>query len=225
MAMIKCAKCGKSVSDNEKICPYCGEDTKFDFKCPKCGSKDITFAANNKDRAVSGTIPGIGGFLAFSAMASSIDTEITYVCKKCGCKFTNHNQIIRECEAAKPEKYNLFTAYLSMLKKTFKYRGRSRRQEFWLSSLAIFLFIVISIALTLITGSMAIYSLGILITGYHMIALFSMWVRRLHDVGKSGGWMLIGMMPVIGALILYSFAVQDSDYGDNEYGPNPKGLS
>jgi uncharacterized membrane protein YhaH (DUF805 family) len=50
-------------------------------------------------------------------------------------------------------------------------------------------------------------------------------VRRLHDIGKSGWWALLMIVPIIGALVLIYFAVQDSQEGSNEYGANPKALA
>ncbi|MGH8611865.1 MAG: DUF805 domain-containing protein, partial [Gammaproteobacteria bacterium] len=47
-------------------------------------------------------------------------------------------------------------------------------------------------------------------------------VRRLHDSGKSGWWLLIGLVPLLGAIMLLVFMVQDSVPGENQYGPNPK---
>jgi uncharacterized membrane protein YhaH (DUF805 family) len=49
-------------------------------------------------------------------------------------------------------------------------------------------------------------------------------VRRLHDSGRTGWWLLIGLIPVIGTIVLIIFYVQDSQ-GDNKYGPSPKGVS
>jgi len=48
-------------------------------------------------------------------------------------------------------------------------------------------------------------------------------VRRLHDMGKSGWWVLIALIPLIGFLVLLYFYVTDSQKGGNEYGENPKG--
>jgi uncharacterized membrane protein YhaH (DUF805 family) len=47
-------------------------------------------------------------------------------------------------------------------------------------------------------------------------------VRRLHDVGKSGLWIFISLIPLIGGIWLLVLTVTDSQPGDNEYGPNPK---
>jgi uncharacterized membrane protein YhaH (DUF805 family) len=54
------------------------------------------------------------------------------------------------------------------------------------------------------------------------------WVvftRRMHDIGKSGWWWLIGgIVPVVGPIVLLVFMCMDSQPGDNAYGPNPKGV-
>jgi putative uncharacterized protein S3354 len=47
-------------------------------------------------------------------------------------------------------------------------------------------------------------------------------VRRLQDTGKSGWFVLLGSIPLVGALILIYFYVQDSQPGENQYGANPK---
>ena len=49
-------------------------------------------------------------------------------------------------------------------------------------------------------------------------------VRRLHDTGKSGWWILISLVPLVGFIVLLIFYVKDSDPGANAYGANPKGV-
>jgi uncharacterized membrane protein YhaH (DUF805 family) len=48
--------------------------------------------------------------------------------------------------------------------------------------------------------------------------------RRLHDTGRSGWWILIGIIPLIGAIVLLVFECQDSQPQTNQYGPSPKPL-
>ena len=50
-------------------------------------------------------------------------------------------------------------------------------------------------------------------------------VRRLHDTGKSGWMILVGLIPLIGAIWLLVLLVTDSKPGSNQYGPNPKGIN
>jgi uncharacterized membrane protein YhaH (DUF805 family) len=115
--------------------------------------------------------------------------------------------------------------YLAVLKKYAVFQGRARRQEYWY----FFLFnIVIAIALGMLDGILdtpgtpesgllsTLYSLAILVPS------IAVGVRRLHDSGRKGWWMLIGLLPLIGALVLLYFFIQDSQPGSNEYGANPK---
>ena len=57
-----------------------------------------------------------------------------------------------------------------------------------------------------------------------LVPSIALAVRRLHDIGKSGWWYLIALIPLIGLLVLLYFFVLDSQPGSNQYGPNPKGL-
>lgn len=115
--------------------------------------------------------------------------------------------------------------YIQVLKKYAVFTGRARRKEFWMFVL---FNIIISVVIGLIerllglgsadgTGILSIiYSLGVLIPS------LAVSVRRLHDTGKSGWWILIGLIPLIGAIVLLIFFVKDSQPGENQYGLNPK---
>ena len=65
----------------------------------------------------------------------------------------------------------------------------------------------------------SIFALGMLIPS------LSVSVRRLHDTDRSGWWLLIGLIPLIGVIVLIVFFVQDSGAGTNRFGPNPKGVT
>jgi len=110
---------------------------------------------------------------------------------------------------------NPFNYYIEVLKKYAVFSGRARRAECWYFYLFDFL---ISIVLALISEGIlfGIYSLGTFIPG------LAVSVRRLHDTNRSGWWLLIGLIPLIGGIILICFLVQDSQPGENKYGPNPK---
>ena len=83
---------------------------------------------------------------------------------------------------------------------------------------------VISIILNVIdlkvTGGILqlIYGLALLLPG------FGVTVRRLHDISKSGWWVLIALIPLVGPIVLLVFMCTNSTPGSNEYGPNPKGV-
>lgn len=52
--------------------------------------------------------------------------------------------------------------------------------------------------------------------------VLAVFVRRMHDVGKSGWWFFIGLIPIIGAIWLLILVCTDSEKGENQYGKNPK---
>ncbi|MBO7434618.1 DUF805 domain-containing protein [bacterium] len=91
------------------------------------------------------------------------------------------------------------------------FEGRARRSEYWF-------FFLFSLILSVIPIVNIIAGIALLIPG------LSVAVRRLHDTGRTGWWLLLGCIPLIGTIILIIFFLIDSDPGDNEYGPNPKGI-
>ena len=105
--------------------------------------------------------------------------------------------------------------YLEVLKKYAVFTGRSRRKEYWTFFLVNFIIGFLSF-IPVINILVGIYCLAILIPG------IAVAIRRLHDTNRSGFWLLVGFVPVIGAIVLLIFLIQDSDQGDNQYGPNPK---
>ena len=116
--------------------------------------------------------------------------------------------------------------YLEVLKKYAVFDGRARRKEYWM----FFLFnIIISIVLGIIDGvvgtSGATGSIGLLGGLYTLAVLIpgiAVAVRRLHDTSRSGWWILIGLIPLVGAIVLIVFMVQDGTPGENQFGKNPK---
>ena len=116
--------------------------------------------------------------------------------------------------------------YLMALKKYAEFQGRAQRKEYWMFTLFNFLAMVLLGAVGALLGGggegglgdvlQGLYGLGVLVPG------IAVTVRRLHDIGKSGWWGLVALIPLIGSLILIYFAVKDSQPETNEYGPNPK---
>jgi uncharacterized membrane protein YhaH (DUF805 family) len=108
------------------------------------------------------------------------------------------------------------------LKDFAKFDGRSRRAEYW--QFALF-YVIASAVVGIIDGVIGdtgilsgLYALGMLIPG------LAVTVRRLHDTNRSGWWVLLMFLPVIGLIWLFVLLVFDSQPGDNRFGPNPKGL-
>jgi len=124
-------------------------------------------------------------------------------------------------------------AIRTVLSKYATFTGRASRPEYWWWTLFVFL---VSIGLSLIDnlalapalgfepfqddtpGILSlIFSLAVLVPG------LAVSVRRLHDIGRSGWWLLIVLVPVIGFLVLLWWAIQPGEEGPNRYGPPTSG--
>lgn len=115
--------------------------------------------------------------------------------------------------------------YLDAWKNYVNFQGRARRKAFWM----FVLFNLIAIfALNFIEGAIGLRGEGDygILSGLYSLAVLlpalGLAVRRLHDTGRSGWWILIGLVPLIGGIVLLVFYVLDSQPGTNQYGPNPK---
>lgn len=109
--------------------------------------------------------------------------------------------------------------FVEVLKKYAVFSGRARRKEYWMFTLI----------------SSLIY-LGLVILGLAMdtevpeivfaVAIFlpslAVSVRRLHDTGRSGWWVLIGLVPCVGSIIMIIFMATEGQRDANQYGPDPK---
>lgn len=113
--------------------------------------------------------------------------------------------------------------YMEALSKYVEFSGRARRKEFWTFALTNFVISVILSVLDSIIG-MGIGFIGTLFSLAIFLPSIAVGIRRLHDIGKEGWWLLIGLIPIIGWIILIYFYVQDSEPGANVYGANPKGI-
>lgn len=110
--------------------------------------------------------------------------------------------------------------YLEVLKKYAVFYGRDRRTEYWMFVLFNF---IIAFAISIVEGLLGSSGIiGLLYVPAVFIPSLAVSVRRLHDTGRSGLWLLIAFVPLIGFIVLLVFMVQDSEYGQNQYGPNPK---
>lgn len=127
------------------------------------------------------------------------------------------------------EKENCMSWYLNALKKYAVFSGRARRKEYWFFCLGhIIVFLAIEVLQQIAISN---YNFNLLDT-YNMIALIyslaiaipsiAVCVRRLHDVGRKGTWLLISLVPIIGTIVLVVWMCTDGDAGENEYGPDPK---
>lgn len=114
--------------------------------------------------------------------------------------------------------------YSICLSKFADFSGRARRREYWTFVLVNCLIALLLLTLGLAFGEDSPAS-NIMVTIFYLIMLvpnLSVSVRRLHDIGKSGWYMFLSLIPLIGGLILLIWSLMDSEPGENQYGKNPK---
>jgi len=114
--------------------------------------------------------------------------------------------------------------YITVLQKYAVFDGRARRAEFWYFALINFIVsLVLSVIDSAVIGPVAgglgiiglIYSLAVLLPG------IGVGIRRLHDTGRSGWWLLIALIPLVGTIILIVFFATAGQRGPNNYGNDP----
>lgn len=114
------------------------------------------------------------------------------------------------------------TAIRTVLKDKYAtFSGRAARSEYWWFAL---FSVIASSILTVIDTAIFGSDFGVLGPIFSIAVLvpsIAVGVRRLHDLGRSGWWLLIILIPLIGILILLYFFVQKGTDGPNEHGPDP----
>ncbi len=150
-------------------------------------------------------------------------------CSKCGKEIPENSQYCTHCNAhVGPSSGD--TSSLPVCKITFgqairnfftqyaTFSGRATRSEYWY---AVLFNIIVDLAISLVFGLIStdiasvvsgIYGLATLIPGLAII-----W-RRLHDIGKGGGWYFMILIPLVGWIIVLVFLCTDSK-PDNRFGP------
>ena len=109
-----------------------------------------------------------------------------------------------------------------------QFAGRLRRNRFWPTYIVLCVIgCVLGPLIDLAGDSSIALILAVLVclAGLYLTLVgLGLCVRRLHDTGRSGWWLLIGLVPYIGAIILIVFYCLDSKPGSNQWGANPKEL-
>lgn len=120
--------------------------------------------------------------------------------------------------------------YIKVINQFSDFSGRARRKEFWMFVLFNMTFALCAMLLDnflgttiQIAGEDAGYGLIYIIYSlFVLIPNLALSVRRMHDVGKSGWFLLIAFIPIIGAIWLLVLDCTDGEKGTNKWGPNPK---
>ena len=125
--------------------------------------------------------------------------------------------------------------YMDVIRYNYaNFKGRARRREYWMFVLFNIIFAIVALIADNILGTT--FKIG---SGYSAFSLPYGWiyilyglavfipglavtVRRLHDIGKSGGWFFIVLIPIIGGIWLLVLLVTDGNPNANSYGESPK---
>jgi len=203
--MAFCENCGKEVKDDAKFCGGCGAAMGVTAvpRCPKCGKElkaDAVFcegcgtAVRAAPNAPVVTAAASAPTVRTAPAAATPDTP-------------------RDIETLSLPGY-----FMKCLRYFAVTDGRARRKEYWGFYLGQFIF---NIGLNVVLGVLGIDQTVLVAIGFVLIAAgLAVNVRRLHDVGKSGWWLLL-CFTIIGLIPVIIWILSDSA-PSNKYGPNPK---
>ena len=106
-----------------------------------------------------------------------------------------------------------------MLERFAQFSGRAGRAEYWWFVLANLIITLVLSALSRASWLFAVVSLGYSIA--LIVPSIAVGIRRLHDTGRSGWWLLIILVPLAGIIVLVVFLATEGEPGPNRYGPPP----
>jgi uncharacterized membrane protein YhaH (DUF805 family) len=115
--------------------------------------------------------------------------------------------------------------YLKVLRQYADFEGRARRKEYWMYALfnllALFVAAILDSLLGLTRNGLfgpvyGLYALATFIPG------LAVGARRLHDTDRSGWWLLLAIIPLIGAIVLLVWCATEGTRGSNQFGDDPK---
>ena len=170
--------------------------------CSNCGS---TILENSVVCLNCGVKAGTGN--KFCPQCGAQPDPQAIICIKCGAMLKKHaqggnsnqqNEVVNDFGVAIKVCFNKYAVF----------SGRANKSEYWF-------WYLFNLILCFIPGVNLVAMIGLLIPN------IAVAVRRLHDIGKSGVWVLISLIPLAGAVWLIVLLCQDSVEGENEYGPNP----
>lgn len=188
---------GIILGDNGSRYPFTGQQWKEQINPIRGTAVDFEVSTDQQAIAIyiDAPIPAQANILN-KAPTESISTSTT-----------SAQQIFNKLDQSE-NRYQI--AILNCFKKFADFKGRSARSEFWYFQLFCLL---LSIFLHFISQNLA--SLAMLIV---MLPNLAVSVRRMHDIGRSGWWVCIVAVPIVGLFLFLFWAIQDSDPETNQYG-------
>ena len=235
-----CKNCGKEVNQNAAVCLNCGVMVGMGNKfCPQCGFEPdplavICVKCGRELKKINNMPPQTQ---PEPSQMESNQPEPSQLA----------NNQPKTNQSEKPVEDGFLNSIRSCFTKYATFKGRASRSEYWHFTLFTFLLMLVPFILQPTPHPEYIRHLEYLIEEgryyeylelyfhnlpalYYIISIvtflpsLAVLVRRLHDTGKSGAFCLVSVIPIVGAIILLANLCMDSDSGENEYGPNPKGV-
>lgn len=185
-----------------------GDDqNRYNFKGSDWRGQRPPASGDKVDFAIDTEGQAIDVYLAIGNANSTIQNLSVHL-----DKISNQNQ--------SEENFNIVDWFVKCLKNYANFTGRARRKEFWFFALTQFIILIIAQILDAILGSeFLFYVLTVLAL---FIPALAVSIRRLHDIGKSGWWYLIGLVPLIGFILLIIWFATETKQNNNEWGQPAK---
>lgn len=205
--MMKCKYCGQMVEDSATTCPTCGQPVERPAASSSNPQQTSTPPNYNQ--------PNNGQQAPNYQQAPGYQQRPNYQQQAGGYNYQQQQQqrqrIVTAPNGMPMRNLEVLEACKMFWTRYVDFEGRSRRAEFWWSYLMVFL-------ISTFLGWTVIAPLACIIP---MIAVS---VRRLHDIGKSGWYYLVFLVPVVGTILMIIWGCQEGMVGRNQYGDDPKYL-
>ena len=238
--MAYCVNCGQQIPDGASFCTNCGASQTTHMQSPEqnAGQYSSSYGGSTSgadysytggyDAGQSNYSAGQGGYDAGQGSynsAGGYDAGQSNYSAGQGGYGAGQGGYSSMGGAPTPGMSFVEAVQTCVGKKYATFSGRARRSEYWYYTL---FSILVSFAASVVGGALFVHSEGDIniLSALVSIALFlpglGVAIRRLHDIGKSGWWYLIALVPFIGWIVLLIFMCRDSDRGPNQFGPSPK---
>lgn len=209
---MNCTHCGSQLTAGARFCMNCGATVETEFSSGS--SQNSQFGQNSQ---YSQNQYGQNQFGQNNQYGQNQYGQNQYNQNQYGQYNMNQNDPYRGTWQ-NTEQVNPVQAVLLFFTNYLNFKGRSRRSEYWW---VVLFNMIVTTVLGAITGDSSSF-LSSLWALAVLVPTIALAVRRLHDIGKSGWYYLINLIPLVGQILLIVWFCQDSQPGPNMYGPNPK---
>lgn len=149
-------------------------------------------------------------------------------CRGCGTTIHETAPICPRCGAPQSANWDragrgrsFGQAITICLNRSFVFRGRAPRSEYWFFSLFVVLMTIGADILGAVWGGRVGLAVKVIVNLVFFFASLSVYVRRLHDIDRSGWWYWLVLIPIIGWIILFVWLCIRGTRGPNRFGPDP----